>query len=190
MKKTALLRIALLLALILVVTTATAQDFPSPDKAPHDIAYLRASKVATPQVKVVYGRPSLNHPQEQLTDKIEYGTLWRTGANEATEIKFYEDVIIGETLVKAGTYVLLTIPGEKQWEIILNSQLDTWGAFQYNEAANVARLTVATKKAERLSVFSIGFKHKKAHPVMVIGWDQTRVYIPLHFKNKPYLAEL
>jgi len=41
--------------------------------------------------------------------------IWRTGANEATEIKIYKDVMFGDKLVSAGTYVIYTIPNKNQW---------------------------------------------------------------------------
>ena len=176
--------------LSMFTTTLFAQGFKKLDKAPHDIAYLRASRVSMPIAKVIYGRPSLKNDKEQLTDKISYGSIWRTGANEATEIKFYKDIHFGDTLVPAGTYVLLTIPGEKEWEIILNSELDTWGAFQYNLDTNIARIKVPVKKAERLAVFSIGFKKINDHVKMVLAWDQTRVSIPIKFTEEYYFAKL
>mgnify|MGYP005989709243 CR=1 FL=1 len=176
--------------IILFTTTIVAQDFQKLDEVPQDIAYLRASRVSMPMVKVIYGRPSLKGDKEQLTDQISYGNIWRTGANEATEVKFYKDIFFGETLVKAGTYVLLTIPGEKEWEIILNSEVDTWGAFQYNPTTNVAQIKVPVKKAERLSVFSIGFKRINKNANMVLAWDQTRVSIPIKFTEEYYYAKL
>ena len=65
--------------------------------------------------------------------RVPYGEIWRTGANEATEVKFYADMSFGRKLVKAGTYVMHTIPGEKEWTIILNSKTDTWGSYFYDE---------------------------------------------------------
>ncbi len=175
---------------LLFTATLVAQDFQKVDDAPQDIAYLRASRVSIPMVKVIYGRPTLKDDQELLTDKISYGNIWRTGANEATEVKFYEDIYFGETLVPAGTYVLLTIPGDKEWEIILNSELDTWGAFQYNPNTNVANIKVQVKKAERLAVFSIGFKRIKENASMILAWDQTRVNIPIKFTKAYFNAKL
>ncbi|MDY7394713.1 DUF2911 domain-containing protein [Aureibaculum sp. 2210JD6-5] len=191
MKKIAMLRTAWILILILLLATSvSAQDFQKLDKDPQDIAYLRASRVSMPMVKVIYGRPSLKDDQEQLTDKISYGKIWRTGANEATEVKFYKDIYFGETLVKSGTYVLLTIPGETEWEIILNSEIDTWGAFQYNPEANIAQLKIPVKKAERLSIFSIGFKRINENAKMVLAWGYTRVSIPIKFTEEYYFAKL
>ncbi len=114
---------------------------------------------------------------------IPYGEVWRTGYNEATEVKFYKDVQFGDKKVAAGTYVLITIPGEKEWKVILNSQLDTWGAFQYNPLFNIAEITVPSCRAEELETFSITFKKKSEKIQMVIGWDTTRVKIPLQFSS-------
>ena len=53
--------------------------------------------------------------------------VWRTGANEATEVTFYQDVNFGGKAVDAGTYTLYTIPGKDTWTIILNEALNQWG---------------------------------------------------------------
>ena len=164
-----------------------AQSFKGLDEVPHDISYYRETRVTPPLAKVVYGRPSKNN-QEVFGNIVPYGEVWRTGHNEATEVKFYNDVKFGDTIVAAGTYVLLAIPGEKQWEVILSSQLDVWGAFQYNPAHDVARVTVPVSKAEPLETFSISFKKKSDVIQMVMGWDNARVKIPLKFKQEKQLA--
>lgn len=170
-------------AVLLFALKSNAQGFKNLDKSPHDIAYLRASMVTPPLAKVVYGRPSIKEDQKIFGSKIPYGELWRTGSNEATEIKLYQDTVIGDVIVKAGNYTLLTIPGEKEWEIILNANTDVWGAFQYDESADVARIKVPVSKAEMLKSFSIGFKQDEANIEMILGWGQTRVKIPLRIKD-------
>ena len=94
-----------------------AQGFKKLDDVSHDISYYRESKVAPPLVKVIYGRPK-SKEDKIFGTKIPFGVLWRTGANEATEIKLYDNVMIGSKRVEAGTYTLITIPGEKEWEIV------------------------------------------------------------------------
>ena len=180
--------IFLLLALFLK-SEISAQEFKDLDKAPLDISYYRKNRVAKPLVKVIYGRPQKND-QEVFGNLVSYGKLWRTGANEATEVKFYQDILFGDVKVPAGTYVLLTIPGEKEWEIILSSNLDVWGAFQYNPLFDIAKITVPSVKAETLEVFSIAFKEKKNNIQMVLGWDSTRVKIPISFKTNELYAKL
>ena len=159
-----------------------AQQFDIVDEVPHDISYFRTSRISPPLVKVLYGRPSKKN-EVVFGNLIPYGEVWRTGYNEATEVKFYNDVKFGDTKVAAGTYVLLTIPYKNEWRVILNTQLDTWGAFQYNPIFNVAEISIPVHKAEELETFSIVFKKRKEHVEMVLGWDTTRVSIPIHFKQ-------
>ena len=94
-------------------------------------------------------------------------------------IAFYSDMLFGNKLVKAGTYVLHTIPGEKEWTIILNSNTDTWGAFFYDASKDVVRIKIPANEAEEIDVFSIGFKNNFKDAFMVLAWDSTRIDIPL-----------
>lgn len=178
-----------LLVSVLLKTSLSAQNFTGIDKAPHDISYYRENMVAKPLVKVIYGRPKKDG-QEIFGNIVEYGKVWRTGANEATEVKFYQDILFGDTKVLAGTYVLLTIPGENEWEVILSSNVDVWGAFQYNPIFNVASITVPSTKAESVEIFSIAFKEKKDKINMVLAWDSTRVKIPISLNIKDLYAKL
>jgi hypothetical protein len=156
-----------------------AQHFDKLDKDPVDIAYLTTdNKMPQPLVKVVYGRPK-KEAEHVFGEQVPFGEIWRTGANEATEIKFYTDMSFGKKLVKAGTYVLHTIPGEKEWTIILNNNTDTWGAFFYDQSKDVVRVKIPAKEAEEIDVFSIGFKEEFKNTYMVLAWDQTRIDIPL-----------
>jgi len=181
--------VAVVLFTLLFVTEGNAQAFKGLDEVPHDISYYRESMVSKPIVKVIYGRPAKNG-EEIFGNKVAYGELWRTGANEATEVKFYQDVIFGGEKVEAGTYVLYTIPGEKEWEIILSSNTDVLGAFQYDPLFDVARVKVEARQAEELESFSIFFREKKDNVQMVLGWDTMRVQIPFALKNRKEYAKL
>jgi hypothetical protein len=87
---------------------------------------------------------------------VPYDSVWRTGANKATDITFSTDVTIGGQAVKKGKYALFTIPGRNSWTIILNSDADQFGAFDYKKSLDVARFTVTPTTSfskERLSFF-------------------------------------
>ena len=168
-------------AIVLILTisiftcqSVDAQDFNDLDKSPHDIAYYRVNKITPPIIKVLYGRPQKKE-RELFGALIPYGKVWRVGANEATEIRFYKDVIFGEEKVKAGTYVLYAIPGESEWILILNSNIDSWGANDYNEKLDVARAKAKVSKAEFMEAFSIGFKEKGKNVNMILAWDTIRI---------------
>jgi hypothetical protein len=175
---------------LFIQSNAFSQRFDQLDEAPVDIAYLRPSQKSAPLVKVVYSRPSAADGKV-FGNQVPYGELWRTGANEATEITFYKDMLFGNKLVRKGTYVMHTIPGKKEWTIILNSNTDTWGAFFYNPEKDVARIKIRAKKDanDPLDLFSIAFKKDFKDSYMVLAWDETRVDIPLD-DSSPMLAKI
>jgi hypothetical protein len=161
-------------------TEVVAQDFSGMDKSPLDNAtYPSDYKVSDKVVRITYGRPQLK--ERQLSELAPAGEVWRTGANEAPEITFYSDVIFGGKMVKAGTYALLTIPGEKEWTVILHSNLNQWGSYFYkDEASDVVRVMGAVSMGDKsLEAFSIAFKEVEGGIHMVMGWDKTRVAVPM-----------
>lgn len=176
------------LVLILIVISMfvtrdiEAQKFNDLDKYPHDIAYFKVSKNQLPQVKVVYGRPVAKDTQVFGT-QIPFGKLWNTGSNESTEIKFYHDVMVGNKFVKAGTYVLYTIPNKNYWTIILNSHTDTYGSYFYNPEQDVAKVEVPASKGEMVQNFSIAFNRTNYGSQMVLAWATTRVKVPLYMEE-------
>ena len=170
---------ALGIALMLSVDSQ-AQDFRQLDDSPHDIVYFRQNKISPPVIKVLYGRPQ-KKGREIFGELVPYGQIWRVGANEATEVVFYTDVIFGDEKVDAGTYVLYAIPGEKEWTLILNSKTDVWGTYEYDKNYDVARATAEVSQAEFLESFSIGFKEKGKQVNMVLAWDTSRIVAPIKF---------
>jgi hypothetical protein len=68
--------------------------------------------------------------------------------------------------------------------VILNSKLNQWGAYSYDESADVARIKAATSKGnESLEAFSIAFKEGDGGADMVMGWGTTRVSVPVAFDS-------
>ena len=171
------------LALAMVLSTeAVAQEFGGLDKSPMDMAaYPTSYKEANKTIRIVYSRPQLKG--RSMDELAPEGKVWRTGANEATEITFYKDVSFGGKDIKAGTYSLFTIPGKEEWTVALNKNLNQWGAYSYDESADVARVTVpSSTDGKSLEEFSIAFKDVDGGADMVMGWDKTRVAVPIMMK--------
>ncbi len=177
MKKSTFISTIAFTFVMLLTTNVNAQEFADLDKSPMDAASFPSSyKVSDKAVKVVYSRPQLKG--RSLSKLAANGKQWRTGANEAAEITFYKDMMVAGTAVKAGTYTLSTIPGEKEWTIIINSDLNTWGAYFYNKDKDVARVNVAATTSETsLDSFSIVFDEKGT---MHMGWGNVRVAVPMN----------
>jgi hypothetical protein len=169
-------------------TLSIGQTFQSLDKSPLDVAYLPDNfahdRVDGDKViaKVVYSRPAKNG-REVFGKMAPYDKLWRLGANEATELKTFQDITLGGQTIKAGTYTIFAIPGETEWTVIVNSDLDFWGTHAYKMASDVARFTVPTKSlSEVVENFSIRFEDlKNGAAVMRIAWDQTMVEVPITY---------
>jgi len=162
----------------LINIESKAQDFKELDKSPHDIVYFRTNKISPPTIKVLYGRPQ-KKGRDIFGSLIPYDKIWRVGADEATEIRFYKDVFFGIKKVKAGTYVLYAIPNKKEWTLILSSNLDVWGAYEYEEKYDIARVKAKVSRSESIETFSVGFKQKSKYVNLILGWDTTRVTVPI-----------
>lgn len=176
--------VSLVLGMLLMVESATAQKFAGLDASPVDIEYLRTEgRGGDPIIRITYGRPQ-KKGRTMLGDKIPYGEVWRMGANEATEIKLYRDVTFADTKIPAGTYALYAIPGKDGWVIIFNSKLDTWGAYSYDASRDVARVTVPAEQSEReVEAFSMVLEgdNSKGTGMLYIGWENTLVKVPLKY---------
>lgn len=172
----------LFLILILGGFTASAQDFQDLDKSPMD-AVITRNQDNSPLARIIYSRPKKNN-RVIFGNLVPYNEVWRTGANEATEITFYEDVLFNELEIEAGTYTLYTIPEKEKWTIILNENINVWGAYSYDESLDVARTDVPTKNtAATVEDFSITFKASDGGSDLLMGWDDTFVEIPIRGIN-------
>lgn len=136
----------LLSASFLLSLTAVAQEDKS--KRPSPPAQARQT-VGGKTITIDYGQPSVKGRDvwDPAGTVAPYGKVWRTGANETTAIEFSEDVKLEGKAVPKGRYALFTIPGEKEWTVILNKTIK-WGAFSYKQDEDVLRVTVPTKKAK------------------------------------------
>ncbi|MCZ6900189.1 MAG: DUF2911 domain-containing protein [Bacteroidetes bacterium] len=115
---------------------------------------------------------------------VPYSEKWRTGANEATEITFNKDLKIKGKLLKAGSYSIYTIPGEKEWTIVFNSKLDYWGAkpggSPFEEELDVLRVKVpAESMPKELEQLTIDFRKSGKAINLRLRWDKTKVILPL-----------
>jgi hypothetical protein len=117
-----------------------------------------------------------------LGETEPFGKVWRTGANETTEIKLFKDVTFAGKVIPAGTYSLYTIPDKTEWTIIFNSKLDTWGAYEYDETKDVVRFKVPAGKTEsEVEAFTIAFDGGNGEATMIMAWENTLIKIPVKF---------
>lgn len=169
---------------------AQSAKLPQLDKSPMDMAYypqnypvLKIQDKATEPLtaRVIYSRPQ-KEDRTIFGGIVEYGKVWRMGANEATEIELYKDVRIKDKKLPKGRYSIFAIPTENNWTVIFNKDTDVWGAFKYDEKKDVLRITVPVQKTAPVEAFSISFNKTSGGADLLVAWDEAMVSVPLSFK--------
>jgi len=183
----------LLLPVLLAAAPAFAQDDEAPevDKSPMDASYypdnypilkIQNKTDAQPIARVIYSRPQKNG-RVVFGNLVEYGKIWRLGANEASEITFFQDVKIGKNKVPKGRYTIYALVEPEKWTLILNKDTDTWGAFKYNPDNDFLRYPVNVQQQENaVEFFSMQFQKVNNNLInLVMRWDTTEVILPIAF---------
>lgn len=177
-------QVLLALALFLSVADASAQ-LKLPALSP---GAKISQDFSTSSIEITYSRPSMRG-RKIFGDLVPYGNVWRTGANSATKIKFGEDVIINNTLFKAGEYALYTIPGKEDWEVIFNKGTGNWGTAGYDKADDITRFKVKARAQEKLTnTFTINIGNITFNSCNIeLVWEKTKVVIPVKADNEERL---
>jgi Protein of unknown function (DUF2911) len=185
--------ILFLLAAVISVNgqNSNSSKLPPLDKSPMDMSYYPAGypllkiqdKVTEPLVlRLIYSRPQMNG-RKIFGELQEFGTVWRLGANEATEIEFFKDVKINNKKIKKGRYTLDCIPYPDKWTIIVNKETDTWGSFKYDQSKDVVRMDVPVIKNEPTEALTIVFEKSPTGANMLMYWDDVKTVLPIEFRN-------
>jgi len=125
---------------------------------PSPLATLN-QKVALTDVTVVYSRPGAKG-RRIYGDLVPFGEMWRTGANSITTVRFADAVSVNGRLVPAGKYALLTIPGEKEWTVVLSKDSALAGVSDYKQERDAARFMVRPRMTrEAYESFTIDFSN-------------------------------
>lgn len=171
MKKATIFIVALLLVAGLNLDTVAQKVQKSPKS-------VLTQTVGLTDISVTYSRPGLKG--REMTKLAPYDKVWRTGANNATELKISNPINIGGKELAAGTYSLYSIPGDDEWTIIVNSKL-SWGT-QYDQKEDVMRFQAkAMKTAETTETFTIQVTDLDANGKdanLELRWGQVSVKAP------------
>ena len=161
--------ITLALCTLLATTAAFAQEPKKPLSPP---AKAEAT-VKGKKITIDYSAPS-KRGRAIMGELVPYGKVWRTGANAATTLTTQADLMIGSLHVPAGKYTLYTIPGEKEWTLIVSKQTGQWGS-NYDQSQDLgrAKLTVVPVK-DTVETFAIG-----VGDTLSFTWENTKAWTPL-----------
>ena len=187
-------RLALAGVLALLAAPAAPQDL-HPSRRPSPMGMARTTVDGT-YVRVVYSRP-YKRGRDNIFGTAEsgalvpFGEVWRTGANEATEITLTGDLLVAGEPLAAGTYSLFTVPGPESWTVHFNSSLGLNGTARRNpETGSFEQIDVAATDvlvvsaaagtlAEEVDQFTIAFAAAAGGADMCLRWITTEVCVPL-----------
>nr|WP_317630718.1 DUF2911 domain-containing protein [uncultured Flavobacterium sp.] len=171
-----------------ICSSAFAQNYSVPAVSPRQKVEHQFS---ISNVSVDYSRPAVNG-RKVFGDLVPFGDVWRAGANSSTKITFGQNVKFGSESIAAGTYSMFIVPQAKEWRIILNKDIQSWGAYSYNETLNVLDITVPTEKLkskiEYLEMVFMPTTDGKLN--LAIAWDFTKVIIPIAEENPEVIAKM
>src|SRR2546426_2858430 len=129
-------------------------------------------------VWVDYGRP-LKRGREIFGNVVPWHTVWRTGANAATQFNTTSDLVIGGAAVPAGMYTLWTLPTPSGWKLIINKQTGQWGT-EYHAEQDLVRVdTKVETLAAPVEQLVIGFEPSPTGATLTVSWDKTKVSVPV-----------
>jgi hypothetical protein len=129
--------------------------------------------------KVTYGQPFRKN-RVVFGDLVPFEQIWRTGANEATEITTNFDFKIAEKQFNQGTYAIFTIPNKDFWKIIINKKLGQWGAFEYKTADDLyvfeAKPITITDLYEAFTIELVDKQNNNLE--LILLWENTKIVVP------------
>ncbi len=135
-------------------------------------------------VSIPYSRPSVRRRlifgTEEQKALQPYGKYWRLGANESTEITVTKDVLFNGEPVKAGTYKMYAIPGAASFDIVLNSELGTWGAMEPDYDLDVLHTKVPVEHVSTpVEQYTISTVEADGSINVVFEWSDIKFLVPI-----------
>ena len=139
------------------------------------------AQVGTVDVWLDYGRP-MRRGRAIFGALVPWDSVWRTGANAATQFRVSRDVTIGGADVPAGTYTLWTIPTRTGATLIVNKQNGQWGT-QYDSTQNLVRIPLrVTTVSQPVERFTMEVTSTGAETVLRYRWDMREFSVPIFVK--------
>jgi tetratricopeptide (TPR) repeat protein len=165
-------------AVILFIETHAQVNMPAPSPTQTIIQDFGLGKI-----ELIYSRPGIKGRQlfGENSELVPLGKPWRTGANAATKIRFFDSVSFGGTALDTGSYVIYTIPNKAQWDVVLSKGNAYPGSEDFKESDDVVhfKAPVVILK-DKIETFTMQFaKVKNESCELHLMWGNTDVIVPI-----------
>lgn len=158
---------------------SVTREFASRDARGHGLGPLSPrdtvrARIGGATVLVDYGRPSARG-RPVMGGLVPYGAVWRTGANDATQLITDAPIRVGSLRLEPGRYSLFTVPGERTWQLIVNRQVGMSG-LDHDPVQDVGRVSM---QPERTTSDTEQFTIRIDNGRLVILWGDAAVSVPI-----------
>jgi hypothetical protein len=177
MKRTAFIKY-LVLAISVVFVTGSIIAQSAPPKSP--AATATGTLKSGTNITIKYSSPSVRN-RKIWGDLVPFDSIWRAGANNATQFEVDKDVKINGKILVAGMYSIYMIPTEKKWSIIFSSQtgqpgMNHDGSTTLDTKKEVLRGIATTKKSKD---FKEALTYSINEKGLVLSWENLDVFLPI-----------
>jgi hypothetical protein len=137
-----------------------------------------AAEIGGDHIRIEYYAPSA-HGRKVMGELVPFGEVWCTGANWATKITTEASLKIGDLTLPKGSYSIWTLPGAKDWTLIINKQT---GQFHrdYDSSQDFGRTKMNVKAlSEPVETFKIELRPAGGNQgTLALLWEKTEASIP------------
>jgi hypothetical protein len=179
--------IVIVIALVYSVSVSAQLNLPP---ASTDATFKQ--QIGFGEVEVKYSRPSARG-RVIFGGIVPYEEMWRTGAHDATTIRFSEAVKLNGNDIPGGTYSFFTIPNQNEWTIVINKATEMHGTSDYTQEQDLVRFTVKPEKSSRYyETFTIEVNDfTKEEAGLFLLWENTQVKLTIKMNvDEKVMAEI
>jgi hypothetical protein len=145
------------------------------------------------RMELTYSRPSIRGRQlfGENTVLAPLGKPWRTGANAATQIRFTDKVTVGGKTLDSGRYVIYTIPGKGQWDVVFSKGTAYPAQEGFKESDDVVRVKAPVSSLkDKVETFTMQFANIQNESCdLQMMWGNTAVSFPITTNIKDRLRK-
>lgn len=153
----------------------SARDQSSGIAGPVSTRDTARATIGNAHVWVDYGRPALRG-RNVWVNGVLGDTIWRTGANAATQLRTDADITIGGTPVPTGIYSLWTRATPRGYELIVNKQAGQWGT-EYHADRDLARIPLRESAVDTpVERFTIALDPQTG---LAMTWGTKQLSVPI-----------
>ncbi len=135
--------------------------------------------IAGKKITVDYFAPSM-HGRKIMGALVPYGEVWCTGANIATGFTTEADLQVGALRLPHGAYSIWTLPGEKEWTLIVNKETGQFH-LNYNASQDFGRMKMNVRTLPApIETFRVDLRSDGGNKgTLALLWENTEASVPL-----------